>query len=75
MCELSRQKCIKGDDWLKVACYICMPYAQTQTVLEETLQLKQEHKEELRHITENPRESLCAKVIYTELRIIKPLKS
>lgn len=75
MCELSRQKCIKGDDWMRVACYICMPYAQTQTVLEETLQLKQEHKEELRHITENPRESLCAKVIYTDLPIIKPLKS
>lgn len=77
MSELSRQKCIKGgmSDWMKVACYICLPYAKSQTLLTVPLQLKPEHKEELRPITENPRETLRADVIYTDLAIIKALKS
>lgn len=70
MSELSRQKCIKGmDDWMKVACYICLPYAKSETLLSVPLQLKPEHKKELRHITKNPRETLAANVIYTDLTI------
>jgi len=69
MSVLIRRKCIAGwEEWRKVGCYFYLPYTKCNTSPSESLNLKQEHKDELRDIhVDNPKETLDAHVIYTNI--------